>query len=139
MSRMHECPQVIHSTVEVLLHQMLNHQYTSLLLQVYFVVFSGFFKYLECLALEDNLKCFPYRKSTFHSAQSVATAYVAQIVCHVWLYTCIVSQSSMSLLDGGHISNCSLAVIVGLSYMIRDLSLRYVFENFFEQVYFSGS
>ena len=30
MSRMHECSQVIHSTVEVLLRQMANHQYTSL-------------------------------------------------------------------------------------------------------------
>ena len=30
MSQMHECSQVIHSTVEVLLHQMLNHQHTSL-------------------------------------------------------------------------------------------------------------
>ena len=31
MSRMHECSQVIHSTVEMLLRQMPNHQYTSFL------------------------------------------------------------------------------------------------------------
>ena len=51
MSRMHECSQAINSTVDVLLRQMPNHQYTSLYVHIYEIKSNSFIQMAKCFFL----------------------------------------------------------------------------------------